>query len=47
MAFQELEWHAVEDVDFDDAEDDIWEIFHESGTPALDGIEPIWTSDWQ
>ena len=23
MAFQELEWHAVDDVDFDDAKADI------------------------
>ena len=23
------------------------EIVHESGTPVLDGIEPVWTSDWQ
>ena len=47
MAFQELEWHAVDDVGFDDAEADILEIVHESGTPALDGIEPVWTSYWQ
>ena len=34
-------------VDFDDAEAGILEIIHESGTPVLDGIEPVWTSDWQ
>ena len=45
MAFQELEWHAVDDVNFDDAEADILEIIHESGTPVLDGIEPVWTND--
>ena len=45
MAFQGLEWHAVDGVDFDDAEDDILEIVHESGTLVLDGIEPVWTSD--
>ena len=46
MAFQELEWrHAVDDVDFDDAETDILEIVHESETPALDGTEPVWTSN--
>ena len=48
MAFQELEWNAVDDVDFDDFDDpeaDILEIVHESETPALDGIEPVWTSD--
>ena len=45
MAFQELEWNAVDDVEFDDPEADILEIVHESETPALDGIEPVWTSD--
>ena len=45
MAFQELEWHAVDDVDFDDVEADILEIVHESRTPILDSIEPVWTSD--
>ena len=45
MALQEFEWHDVDDVDFDDAEADILEIVHESGTPFLDGIEPVWTSD--
>ena len=38
-------WHAVEDVDFDDAEADILEIVHEGGTPVLDGIKPVWTND--
>ena len=47
MAFQELKWHAVDDVDFDDAEVDILEIVHEIGTPVLDVIEPVWTCDWQ
>ena len=32
MVFQQLEWYAVDDVDFDDAEADILEIVHESGT---------------
>ena len=44
MAFQELEWHAVDDVDFHDVEADILEIVHESETPVLDGIEPVWTA---
>ena len=35
MAFQELEWHAVDDVDFDDREADILENVHESETPCL------------
>ena len=41
MAFQELEWHAVDDVVFDDAQADILKIVHESGPPVLDGIEPV------
>ena len=44
MTFQQLEWYAVDDVDFDDAEADILEIVHESGTPVLDDIELVWTS---
>ena len=32
MAFQEFEWHAADEVNFDDAKADIAEIFHESGT---------------
>ena len=39
MAFQELEWHSVDEVDFDDAEADILELVHESRTPVLDGIK--------
>ena len=41
VAFQALEWHAVDDIDFDHAEADILGIVHESGTPLLDGIEPV------
>ena len=44
---QEFEWHAVDDVGFNDAEAEILEIVQKSGTPVLDGIEPVWTSDWQ
>ena len=47
MAFKELQWHADDDVDSDDVKADILEIAHESGTAVLDGIEPVWTSDWQ
>ena len=47
MAFQELEWHAADDVDFIDSEADIQENVHENRTPVLCGIEPVWTSDWQ
>ena len=45
MAFQELEWQAVDDVDFDNPEAGILEIIHEGRTPVLDGIQPVWTSD--
>ena len=38
---QKLGWHSVDDLDFDDGEADILEIFHESGTPVLDGTEPV------
>ena len=41
MAFQELEWHAVDDVGFNDAEAEILEIVQKIGTPVLDGIEPV------
>ena len=44
MAFQELEWHAIDDVDFDD-ESDIPEVVPKSGTPILNDMDPIWTSD--
>ena len=44
MAFKELEWHVVDDVDFDDVKADLLEIVHESGTPVLcDGVESVWT----
>ena len=42
MAFQELEWHEIDDVDFDDVENDIPEITHGPGTPGLDNIQPVW-----
>ena len=32
IAFQTSEWHAIDDVDFDDKEGDSPEIVHESGT---------------
>ena len=46
VAFQELEWHAIDDVDFNGVENDIPEITHRPGTPALDNIEPVWTDAW-
>ena len=39
MAFQELQWHVVNEVDFDDAGADILEIVYASRTLILDGIE--------
>ena len=39
MALQELQWYAVNDVDFDDAEADILQIVYASRTLILDGIE--------
>ena len=45
MAFQELEWHVFDDINFNDVEAGILEIVHESGTPVLDGREPVWISD--
>ena len=44
MAFQELEWHAIDDVDFDD-ESDIPEVVPKGGSPVLNDVDPIWTSD--
>ena len=43
MAFQELEWHAIDDVDFDGVKNDIPEFIHRPGNPLLDNIEPVWT----
>ena len=45
MTFQELEWHAIEDVDFEVDETEILEDVVQSGTPVIDKLEPIWTSD--
>ena len=47
MVFQELEWHAINDVDFDfdDNQVDISEIAPKSGTPVIEDIQPIWSSD--
>ena len=42
LAFQELEWHSIDDIDFDDVENDIPEINHGPGTHVLTNIEPVW-----
>ena len=39
MAFQELEWHALDAVDFDD-ESDIPEVVPKSGAPVLNDMDP-------
>ena len=39
MTFQELQWHVVDDVDFNDTEADILEIVYKSQIPVLDDIE--------
>lgn len=43
MAFQEVEWHAIDDVDFDSVDNDNPEITHGPRICALDNIEPSWT----
>ena len=43
MAFVELEWRAIGDVDFDSVDNDNPEITHGPKIRALDNIEPRWT----
>ena len=43
MAFLELEWRAIDDVDFDSVDNDNPEITHGPKICALDNIEPRWT----
>ena len=43
MAFQEIQWHAIDDADFDGVENDIQEITDASGTPVFDNIVSVWT----
>ena len=44
MAFQELEWHKMDDVDFDGNIEDVSELVVKSGTPVLDNRDPVLTS---
>ena len=44
MAFQELEWHAIDDVDFE-VDDEIPEFVLQSWSPLIENNEPIWTLD--
>ena len=43
MASLELEWRAIDDVDFDSVDNDNPEITHGPKIRALDNIEPRWT----
>ena len=47
MAFPELEWHAINEADFDGVENDIPEIIQGPGIPVLDNIEPVSTDATQ
>ena len=46
---QEVEWHALEDVDTDGIEDDsfqnVTDVHGEIGTPVLEEPMPIWEMD--
>ena len=44
MAFQELKWHKMDDVEFDKNIEDVPELVVKSGTPVLDNRDPVWTS---
>ena len=44
MSFQELEWHAIDDVDFIGVGNDIPEMTDGPVTPVLDNIDPFWTN---
>lgn len=39
----EVEWHAIDNADFDGVENDILEITEGPGTPEFENIEPTWT----
>ena len=43
MAFQEIQWHTIDDADFDGVDKDIQEITDASGAPVFDNIVPLWT----
>ena len=45
VAFQELEWHLIDDVEFEGNVEDIDELPAKSGTPILTNTEPIWESE--
>ena len=45
----EVEWHTIDNADFDGVEHDILEITEGPGTPEFENIEPTWTDakTWQ
>ena len=49
MAMQEMEWHALEDVDTDGIDDQsfqsVSEVHGEIGTPVLEDAVPVWLMD--
>ena len=45
MIFQELEWYAVDDVEFEGNVENIDELAAKNGTPILTNTDPIWESE--
>ena len=45
MAMQELEWHAIDDVDADGLEEDVADVREEIGTPVLEELTQIWVDE--
>ena len=42
MAFQELEWHEMDDVEFEGNVEEIGELAAKSRTPILNNTDSIW-----
>ena len=45
MAFQELEWHEIDDVEFEGNVEEISELAAKNGTPILTNTDPKWESE--
>ena len=49
MAMQELEWHALEDIDTDGIDENdlrnVADVHEEVDTPVLEAIEPNWVEN--
>ena len=43
--FQEFEWYAIEDVDYEDVQDEIPETSFEPGMPLVDEVDSMWRID--